>query len=235
MSIDIFIRDDIKISQPDSGFRFGIDSVLLAWFATIKRGERIIDIGSGSGIISALLAKMKNAANITAVELQPEMYAHLTHTIELCGLENIITPVLSDIRSYIPAEKFNMAVCNPPYRPVNIGKISGQDVEAAARFEQNLVLDDILAFCRRNLHYGGRLSISGDADRLAPIMSTCVDGNFQPKRLRFLHPCADKKAKIFLMECVYGGGVELAIEPPIYQGEGNLHEIYSNILQGDWI
>lgn len=234
MSIDMIIDESVRISQPDTGFRFGVDSVILAWFATLKRSDSVIEIGGGSGVISVLLARLKDAQKITAVELQPIMFEHLQESIALNGLTDIIKPVLTDVRNYEPEEKFTLAICNPPYRPINIGKVSAGDSDLAARFEQTLTIDDILNFGKRYIHYGGRLAFCGDADRLIPAINACSSSMFQPKRLRFLHAGKARSARIFFMECVYGGGVELSIEPPIVQEGDFACETYSNILMGKW-
>jgi tRNA1Val (adenine37-N6)-methyltransferase len=226
MSIDHIIDESIKISQPDNGFRFGTDSVILSWFATVKKHDRIIDIGSGSGVIATLLAKLKGASDITAVELQPESFAHLQETVALNKLEGVITPVCSAIQDYIPTKNFTLAVCNPPYRPVGIGKVNEEAEERVARFEETLTIDEILAFCKKYLNYGGRLAFCGDADRLIPAINACCANQFQPKRLRFLHSGNNGKARLFFMECVYGGGVELSIEPNV---------IMDDIINDKWL
>lgn len=229
-TIDSFLRPDIHICQPKKGFRFSVDSVILAWFATSKKNENIIDIGAGSGVLSILLSKIKNVSNITSVELQNEMFVCLKESIRLSGLEENITPVHMDIKKYRPEGQFNMAVCNPPYRPRGIGKPSGDDVNTAARFTDSMSLADVLAWCRSYLYFGGRLAFCGDADRMAVAVSECRDYGFVPKRLLFFHPDSGKNAKVFFMECVSGGGEELKIEPPVIQGSSR----YTKILQGMW-
>ncbi len=232
-TIDSIIRPEIKICQPAKGFRFGIDSVALAWFTTVKKGEKIIDIGSGSGVLSVLINKLKGADDITAIELQPEMYECLLKTIELNKLEESVKVINVNICQYKPKHKFHAAICNPPYRSPHSGKTSADERESVARFDGSMPFDKLLGFCRSHIYYGGRLAVTGDADRLAYIVSLCREYDFEPKRLRFMHAAEDKKAGIFFLECVYGAGTELAVEPPIIQNKKN-DGIYSNILQGVW-
>ena len=232
-TIDTIIRSEIKICQPLEGFRFGIDSVALAWFATIKKNEKIIDIGSGSGVISLLLSKMKDASDITAVELQPKMYDCLLKTIELNNIEESVKPICINICQYKPTFKFHTAVCNPPYRSSTTGKKNLNESKSLARFDDSLSFETLLKFCKSYLYYGGRLAVTGSADRFAYIINLCRRFDFEPKRIRFIHSAENKTAKIFLLECVYGAGEELTVEPPIIQ-KAKKANIYSNILQGNW-
>ncbi len=234
MSIDPFIYSDLLISQPDKGFRFGMDAVILAWFTKINIADKIIDIGSGSGIIAALLARIKKAQSITAVELQSDMYEHLANTIRLNNMENAVTPVLSDIAEYKPKRKFDIAVCNPPYRPPNSGRVSIDGSEATARFDDKLNTENLLKFCKSYVKYGGRLFFSGPADRIAPAIELCRKYNFEPKRLVFLHPGKEKNAKIFFIECLHGGGTELKIIPPLIQNNHDKDSRLNKILSGLW-
>jgi tRNA1Val (adenine37-N6)-methyltransferase len=232
-TIDTVIHPEIKICQPREGFRFGIDSVVLAWFTTVKKREKIIDIGSGSGIISILLNRFKGASDITAAELQPEMYDCLLKTIELNQIETSVKPICVNICQYKPVHKFHAAVCNPPYRSSASGKKSSNKNESLARFDDSMSFEKLLMFCKSYIYYGGRLAVTGSAYRLAYIINQCRKYNFEPKRVCFMHPSENKKAKVFFMECVYGAGTELSVEPPIIQKQQDTNT-YSNILQGVW-
>lgn len=229
---DSIIFPEIKICQPAlGGFRFGCDSPLLAYFARIKKGANIADVGSGSGVIAALIAKIYGA-KVTALEIQEEMFSCLKETVKLCMLENIVTPVLADIRQYRSGKPFDAVVCNPPYRKAGTGKVSGSIVERNARFSYTMGLEELVKFCKINMKYGGKLFFSYDADMLADAAAICRENNMEPKRLRLVYPSPDKPAKLMLMECVFGGGTELIIEPPLFQqGFGNE---YDNIFKGNW-
>ena len=231
-SYDSIIFPDLTICQPLEGFRFGIDSVVLAWFASVKTKDQVVDIGAGSGVISALLCRFRSPASVTAVEMQDEMYTCLEKTAELNPYG--IKTVQADIREYKPQKPFTFAVCNPPYRTEGTGYQSANSVKRTACFDNSMTIDDILSFCKSRLKFGSRLALTGDADRLAYFIEKCTTASFEPKRLMFLHPAPDKKAKLFFLESAYGGGSELLVEPPVYQ-EGNIfNKNYLKLLQGDW-
>ncbi|GAB7140054.1 tRNA1(Val) (adenine(37)-N6)-methyltransferase [Deferribacterales bacterium RsTz2092] len=231
MSIDYIISQSLQISQPDEGFRFGSDSLVLAWFATVKPKERIIDICSGSGVLSVLLAERKQVCDIVAVELQDEMFKHLEDTININKLGNVIKAVHQDIKTYKPDNEFNMAICNPPYRAMGSGRLSSDTGKQQARFDVELSLDELLAFCKKYIFFGGRLALSGVTDRLATTINACISYNFEPKKLAFLYPAVDRKPKIFFLECAHGalsGGLQVC--EPIVQNTA----LYEDIINGRW-
>ena len=231
-TIDSIIFSDIKICQPArGGFRFGCDSPLLAYFARIKRSWHIADVGSGSGVIGALAAKIYGT-KVTAIEAQSEMFDCLCKTVELCGLQDSVFPIEADINIYRSNFLFDGVICNPPYRKAGTGRVSGNPVERNARFSYTMDLEMLVKFCRKNMKHGGKLFFSYDADMLSDAVSICRAGNLEPKRLRLVYPNPSKNAKLMLMECVLGGGVELIIEPPLFQTGGSSE--YEDIFSGKW-
>jgi tRNA1(Val) A37 N6-methylase TrmN6 len=233
MTLDHIIRNDILICQPKTGFRFGIDSCVLAWFASAKRRDTVLDAGAGSGVISVLLSKLKGVKKIVSVELQETLYTHLLKTVEINGLRQTVTPVHADIKQYKPDFLIDFIVANPPYRKRSAGFTSSDPAERSARFDGDMNLEDLLTFAGKYLRFGGKIAFSGAADRLADAVFLSRKHNMEPKRLQILYSSPNKKGKLFFLECVYGGKEELIICPPIWNDKTpgcpcNL------ILQGDW-
>ncbi len=233
-TIDSIIFPHIKICQPakNCGFRFGSDSLLLSYFANIKKGSLIADVGSGSGIISVLVSLMYQS-KVTAIEIQEEMFYCLQKTISLCNLENSITAINADIKNFKNRELFDGIICNPPYRKIGTGKLSNTENSCKARFSSEMDLNILMAFAKQNLKYGGKIYFSYDADMASEAFLLCISNNFEPKRLRFVYPSPNKNAKLLLMECVFGGGREIKIEPPLFQNSNDNTE-YENIFKGLW-
>ena len=232
---DVIINNDIKICQPkQSGFRFGCDSVLLSAFSQMKSKWNIADIGSGSGVIAALCAKLYGV-KVTAIEIQNIMYECLKRTIALCGLAESIIPVQADIKYYKKNKLFDAVICNPPYRNPNSGRTSLTEAERIARFEYKMDMETLLEFCKKNLKHGGKLFFSYDADMLINAVEKCRKFRMEPKRMRFMHPDITSKATIVLVECLYAGAAELKIEPPFFQKgcPENIHG-YDEIFKGNW-
>ncbi len=233
-TIDSIVFPNIKICQPDkkSGFRFGSDSVILSYFSRIKSGSFVADVGSGSGVIAALISSIYDV-NVVAIEIQEEIFSCLKETINLSNLNNKITPINCDILEYKKDKSFDVVISNPPYRKIGTGKISENETESKARFSYNMDLESLLKFSKSNLKYGGKLCFSYDADMSVDAISICRNYNFEPKRLRFVYPDINKQAKLILIECVFGGGKEINIEPPLFQA-GIYSDEYTNIFRGVW-
>jgi tRNA1Val (adenine37-N6)-methyltransferase len=208
------VRKDIIICQPEDGFRFGGDALMLADFVRPSR-KRTIDIGSGSGVISALLAKVKGFVSIDAIELQENMFACLSETVRVNNLEGIVKPILCDMRDYRPDFHYDVAVCNPPYRKESTGKIPPTLTERTARFNETMSLENLFGFCRSFLKSGGSLFICIDSDLLTDVFDTARKNRIEPKRMRLVHPDVNTCARTALIEFRRDGKPELLIEPPL--------------------
>lgn len=235
-TIDRILRDDIKICQPKKGgFRFGRDSVLLAYFARMKKTWLAADVGSGSAVIASICAKIYGTS-FTAIELQETMFNCLTKTVALCGLEDKIFPVLGNVKDFKTPKRFDAVICNPPYRKAGTGHVNPDIEERIARFSYEMSIKDLAEFCRRNLKHRGKLFFSYDSDMINDAMEICRKERLEPKRLRFVHPDIKTPAKLVLIECIFGGGKETLIEPPLFQkGNGEEEREYENIFKGEWL
>lgn len=229
------IFEDLKICQlKTGGFRFGCDSVILAYFTKAKQKSLIADVGSGSGIIASLIAKIYKS-NVEAIELQKEMYECLLQTINLSHLEDKIKPLNADIRKIPKGTLYDGIVCNPPYRNEGTGKTAKDNIANIARFSITMTMEDLAQFAKRNLKHGGRLYFSYDADMLSDALYICKSNNLEPKRLMFLHKDIENKAKLVFVECSLGGKSEITIEPPLFQqGNDDVTLKYNNIFKGLW-
>lgn len=212
---DSIVRKDIVICQPEEGFRFSVDAVMLADFVKPSAKSKTIDIGSGSGVIAALIAKIKGYQDIDALELQENMFSCLTETVKINGLEDMVKPVLGDLRTYRPDFHYDAAVSNPPYRKESSGKIPPTLTERTARFNETMNLDDLFGFCKSFLKSGGSLSICIDSDLLADVFVIARKNRLEPKRMRLVHPDAGTAARTALIEFRRDGKAELLIEPPL--------------------
>lgn len=232
---DTMIFDDLKICQlKEGGFRFGCDSLILAYFTKAKQKSLIADVGSGSGIIASLIAKIYKS-NVEAIELQKEMYECLIQTIKLSNLEDKIKPINADIRKIPKSTLYDGIVCNPPYRKEGTGKTAKDNIANIARFSITMTMEDLVLFAKRNLKHGGRLYFSYDADMLSEALYICKSNNLEPKRLMFLHKDIKSKAKLVFVECMLGGKSEIIIELPLFQqGENEITLPYNNIFKGLW-
>ena len=207
----------VTIAQPGKGFRFTLDSLLLADFCRIKSHDRVLEPGAGTGIVSLLLARKFPRARIIADEVEPRAYELLRLNIEANGLSGSITPLAQDIAALggtLEREAFDAIVANPPYTRVGTGKTSPSNERQIARQDQTAALPLWLDL-HSLLKSKGRYLLVFPADRVAELIPLLRERNLEPKQLRFVHPFADKPASVTLVEAVKSGGKGLKVLPPL--------------------
>ncbi|MCS7163607.1 MAG: tRNA1(Val) (adenine(37)-N6)-methyltransferase [Thermodesulfovibrio sp.] len=222
----------IKIFQPKEGYRFSIDALILAHFFNLKRVQKVLDIGAGTGIIGTILAKRYPEANITMIEIQPKLAACAKETVRINSLEKNIRVLCMDARIFNESD-FDAVVTNPPFRRPGSGKMSPFDNRAIARHEINLTVNDIAQISQRVLKHKGRLYMIHLPERLIEIVRVMSKNNLEIKRLRFVHSKLNTEAKIVLIEAVKGGKVSLKVEFPliIYDDKGRYTEEIEKIYK----
>ena len=223
----------LKIYQNKDLYCFTSDAVTLANFAKIKKGDKVCDFCSGSGIIAILLAAKNEPSEVFAVEIQNEMFELLQKNIELNNVENI-KPILGDViefSKYIPAGSVDVVVCNPPYKKKGASFHNVNKVVATARHEIKLDLLGLLESVKRVLRFGGKFYISYDANRSAELMSRLKAFELEPKRMFFAQPSPQKSATLVFVEAVRGGREGVEVLPTLISNDkdGNyVQNIFDN-------
>lgn len=210
---------DLSLIQHHAEFRYGIDAVLLADFARVKSGARVIDLGTASGIIPLVLSHKTKAREIWGVELQAKVLDRGLRTIEHNHLSHRIHLVqgdVKDLKDQFAAESFDVVVTNPPYTQKDGGLVSSNDAKGLSRHESSASLTEFLAAAYRLLRDRGDFYMIHRPSRLVDIFATCRDLSLEPKRLRFVAPARGKKPNLVLLHCVKRGGTELSILEPLY-------------------
>ena len=220
-SIDDFMDGRLKLIQSRKGYRFSIDAVLLSEFVSLKRGDIIVDLGTGCGIIPLVILLKRVIGYAYGLEIQPELADQAIRNARLNGFEKKMGVILGDIKH--PPLRWSLAdvvICNPPYRQRKSGRINPDPQRAIARHEIRASLDDILDTARRLLKPKGRLAMIYPASRLVDIMVRMRGFNLEPKRIRVIYPGLESEAKLVLIEAVLEGrgGIKL-MQPLIDQGE----------------
>ncbi len=233
--LDDLQRSHYRIIQHPGKFCFGMDAVLLSGFATVRPGERVLDLGTGTGIIPLLLAAKTQGAHFTGLEIQEEMAEMAGRSVRLNGLEARVEIVTGDLREAsrrFGGASFDVVTCNPPYIPAGHGRKNPSEPMAIARHEIRCSLEDVAREASRCLRPGGRLALVHRPHRLAEIFSVLGRYRLQPKRMKLVHPLADREANLVLLECALGGGVWLQVEKPliVYREPGvysqEIYDIY---------
>ena len=233
--IDDLQRNGYRIIQDPDLFCFGMDAVLLSAFANAKKGDKVLDLGTGTGIIPILMEAKTDAEHLTALEIQPESADMARRSMVLNGLEDKITVVTGDIKeakTLFPKASFHVVISNPPYMIGQHGLVNPHGEKAIARHEVLCTLEDVIENAAALLVPGGHFYMVHRPFRLAEIMSTMVKHKLEPKRMRLVYPYIDKEPNMVLIEAVRGGKSRLEVEKPliVYKEPGvytsEIYEVY---------
>lgn len=230
--IDDLERNGYKIIQNKDKFCFGMDAVLLTGFANVKEGERVLDLGTGTGIIPILLEAKTKGDKFVALEIQEESAEMARRSVELNGLSHKIEIVTGDIKvasSIFGGATFDVVTTNPPYMNDNHGIKNPDMPKAIARHEILCSLEDVIREGAKVLKPGGRFYMVHRPHRLVEIINVLTKYKLEPKRIRLVHPYADKEANMVLIEATRGGKSMVKVESPlIVYKEPNVYtdEIY---------
>ena len=233
--IDDLQRNGLKIIQKTDGFCFGMDAVLLSGFARVRAGERALDLGTGTGILPLLLSAKTEGKHFTGLEIQQDIVGMAARSVALNGLEEKIEIINGDIKEagrLFGAASFDVVTANPPYMNTDHGLKNPYEPKAIARHEILCTFEDVARETAKVLRPGGRMYLVHRPHRLIEIIETMKRFRLEPKRMKFVHPYADKDANMVLIEAVRGGGAWLKVEEPIivYREPGvytdEIYEIY---------
>lgn len=214
--IDDLQRGGLRIIQSEKGFRFGTDAVLLADFAGAKPGERVADMGTGTGVLPLLLSARAAGTTFDAFEVQPDVADMAARSVALNGLEARIRIYAADCREaakIIGYECVQLVVTNPPYTRGGAGLVSPERTRALSRSDSDCALDSWMTACARVLQNGGRLCAVFPAPRLLELFDAMRAGRVEPKRVRLVAARADAAPKLVLVEGKKGGKPGLHMEP----------------------
>lgn len=224
--IDDLEYKGLKIIQNKDGFCFGVDSVLLSDYAKkIKKNSTVIDIGTGTGIISLLLCKKTELLKIYGIEIQEEVAEMARRSIELNNLENkfeIINTNIKDVFSFLEPHKYDAVVTNPPYKKIDTGVKSVDKKQLISRHEIECTLEDVIKQSSKLLKDLGEFYMVHRAERLVDIMCLLRKYKLEPKNIRFVHSKSGEKPTLILVRAVRGARDFLKIDSPlvIYKDNG---------------
>jgi tRNA1Val (adenine37-N6)-methyltransferase len=230
-SLDLLSCCNLSILQKKKGYRYSLDSYLLGAFVDESPGTEILEIGSGSGVVSILLSAVKGL-RVTGIEIQEDLAQMSKRSIEYSGLSDKVKITCCDIKDYSGA-KVDAVVTNPPYRPLSTGRINPDRSKAIARHEISLDLDVLLKKAYGLLRPLGRLYIVYPAWRIPDLLCTMRDRRIEPKRMKCVYTSPIRTCEICLICGVKGGGREFTIESPliVYNQDNSYHPDMEMIFQ----
>ena len=229
------LQNGFYVIQNPEKFCFGMDAVLLSGFAKIRNNARVLDMGTGTGIIPILLKSREKGTHFTGLEIQKECADMASRSVAYNGLESAIDIVCGDIKEaaeIFGAASFDVVTSNPPYMIGEHGLRNPYMAKAIARHEVLCTLEDVVSQASRVLKDRGHFFMVHRPFRLAEIFQVMMKYKLEPKRMKLVHPFVDKDANMVLIEAVRGGKSMIKVEAPIvvYKEQGvytdEIYDIY---------
>lgn len=208
------LSNGLRIIQARGAFALSTDSVLLADFCAPVYTENIVDLGCGGCSLGVLLCGCYDKCRVTGIELQSAACEIARENVRVNALADRLQVVCADLREYAAGKhpKFDMAISNPPYFPVQGGAIARDEAQAISRTELYCSFDELCLAVSRLLNYGGRFCLVHRPERLAELISTLRAHRLEPKRLRYVRNDVQSPVSLVLIEARLGAGIGLNIE-----------------------
>ena len=229
--------DDLQLSgyriiQDPARFCFGMDAVLLSGFVRAAKGDKLLDLGTGTGILPILLSAKTECAHLTGLEIQEESADMARRSVALNCLDERVTIVTGDIKeagSFFAPASFDCITCNPPYMIDEHGLTNPDAPKAIARHEILCTFEDVVTAAAKLLRTGGHFFLVHRPFRLAEILVRLTEYRLEPKRMRMVYPYINKEPNMVLIDAVRGANPRMTVEPPliIFEEQG----IYTNEIR----
>ena len=228
--LDYIPKTDINMIHIDRSYTFGVDSIILLDFAKMKKNKTLVDIGSGSGILSLGANSYYNLKKVYAIEIQEEKAKLFKENLKLNGIYNIeiINEDLNKVS--LGTNAVDYIITNPPYYKItdNIGNKSEEFL--ISRQEKYLNLENIFDFANKTLKDRGKLFMIHKPERMVEIFKE--SGNLKPKRIKFVQSTYDKKPQFILVEFVKNANDGLKIEDPLIIYENDSYTKDMKVING---
>ena len=212
------VNEKIRLISKTDGLTFGTDAFLLASFLRPKPHGRACELGTGTGIISLLLASRDRVSHIYAAEVQGDFASLAQRNISLNGLEDRITVLHADVRDLRASDtdgELDIVFTNPPYMRTDSGKRNESDRKYIARHEVLGGISDFCAAAKRLLKHGGIFYCVWRPDRLSELMGAMRDNMLEPKTMIFVHADVESEPSMVLVSAIKGGAPSMRILPPL--------------------
>lgn len=218
--IDDLEYKNLKIIQNENGFCFGIDAVLLSDFAKeIKNNSNVLDLGTGTGILSIILSGKTNLNKIYGIEIQEDVADMAKRSVKLNDLENkieIINKNIKELNTIFERNSFDSIVTNPPYKKINTGKENEKTNKYISRHEVTANLEDFIKISFELLKDKGSFYMVHRPERLSEIIYLLKKNKLEPKIIRFVHSNLKQEPKLILIKAVKNAREFLKIERPLF-------------------
>lgn len=217
--IDDLHRKGYKIIQNPEMFCFGVDAVFLAYFANIAKMDKVLDMGTGNGIIPILLEGRYKPDVVIGIEIQEVNVDMARRSVHMNNLDKKVQIIQGDIREadkLLPLSSFDVVTCNPPYMDEGKGLTNQHSAKTIARHEVLCTLEDVIRVGSRLVRVGGRMCIVHRPHRIVDLLVLLREYKMEPKRMRFIHSYSNTAPNLVLVEAVRQGKPMMKLEPPLF-------------------
>ncbi len=218
-TIDNFLKGSIKIIQPEKGYRFSIDAVILSNHVSPKPCDKIIDLGTGCGIIPVLIASKHTDIKIYGVEIQKKLAETAILNVyknNMADKIQILSMDMKELSFKITNGPASIIVSNPPYRRIASGRINPDNQRAIARHEIKITLEQMIKTAGKMLKTAGEFITIYPAERIVDLLSAMRKENLEPKFLRCIHSKREKEAKLIIVSAHKCGSKGTKILNPLF-------------------
>ena len=237
-TLDTIYKGKVKIFQKKNGYRFSIDAVLLADYVLQLKGDRIIDIGTGSAVVPLMIAKKNPHCMIVGIEIQDSLFDLAIKNVRENGFQdriNIVKRDIKDIKSVFPHESFDIVTANPPYIRIDSGRINPLKEKAIARHEILLSLKELVKKIKYLLTPTGKAVIIYPANRAIDLVEELRRQNIEPKAMQVIYSKMDSEGKLVIVEASKSskkGGLKILPPCVIYNEDGTYTDEVEKMLEG---
>lgn len=205
--LDDLLCNDMHIVQNKKLYTFTSDAVLLANFIKAKKTDKVVDLCSGSGVVG-ILFYAKNECDMSLVELQKPMFLMSQKSLILNNIEDKVKAFncsVQDSYKLLGQEKFDIVLCNPPYKKPQNHNVTEIKEIAMCKYELMLTFEELCVSASKLLRFGGKFVFVHDTSRLTEIISTLKKYHLEPKKIEFCFPKNKQESNVVLIEAVKGG------------------------------
>ena len=236
MTRDTFFNGRLTVKQNRTGYRFSIDAVILADRIRPKSGQRVVDLGTGCGIVPLIVGYRFPAACLYGVEIQKELADIASDNVRTNGMETSVKIFYKDIQNLLPAMfdgPVDIVVSNPPFRKASSGRINPNQQRAVARHELRVTLLKVVEKASELLKVSGRFVLIYTSERLVELIAHMRSCQLEPKLVRFIHAQSDSESKLVMIEGIKQSKPGLKVGPPlvIYREDGTYTEEVQAMFQ----
>ncbi len=217
---DTLFNGRLICRQHRDGYRFSLDAVLLAHFCQPASRSKVLDLGTGCGVISLVLCYRHPNIQITGLELQPALAELAQHNAQANTLEERFSVQQGDLRRIkkeFQAESYDLVLSNPPYYTRGSGRRNQENERAIARHELTADPESVIAAAAFAVKNRGKIACIYPAERLTTITAAMMKKRLIPKRIQpvYSYP-EDKQARLVMIEAMKNGGEGVQLLPPLY-------------------